>query len=227
MWRGGDPYGIFWQVVQVIGNSTQGEDYRTLWRDESLNQPSTKDCKLITNGDNFLEVHLDNKLVYSNSSLDLQMPPPFNSYLELTTPSADEMRYGQFKDYYETYGKGIKLINLPANGSVQIIGNSNQLISNSSINSKGVVEFDLLQHPFPLVANMRIYDSEGKIYASTSKEQHYFWWRHIFTRRTLIPRDIYSLVNVASSLPIQFLIKNQPSLVLIGGAYLSIVFGNI
>lgn len=169
-----NPDGIFWQVVQVIGNSTQGEDYRTLWRDESLNQPSTKDCKLITNGDNFLEVHLDNKLVYSNSSLDLQMPPPFNSYLELTTPSADEMRYGHFKDYYETYGKGIKLINLPANGSVQIIGNSNQLISNLSINSKGVVEFDLLQHPFPLVAKMRIYDSEGKIYASTSKEQHFF-----------------------------------------------------
>jgi hypothetical protein len=175
-------HGVFWQVVSVLGSQTGGEDYRTLWRNESLNQPSTKECKLITNGDNFLEVYLDNDRVYSNSSLDLQMPPPFNSYLELTTPSADEMRYGYFKDYYEAYDTSIKLIDLPANGSLKIIGPSNQVVSNASINSEGVAKLDLVQYDFPLIARIQVFDSDGKIYASTQKELPIFGG-DIFTLR--------------------------------------------
>src|SRR2546422_3733070 len=48
--------------------------YTTLFRsDTSPNQPLTRDCTIITNGNNYLKVYLDNVLVYESNNLDLQM----------------------------------------------------------------------------------------------------------------------------------------------------------
>jgi hypothetical protein len=159
--------GIFWQAVETFGNYSQATKYTTLWADKSSNQPLTRDCKIVTNGNNFLEIFMDNNLVYSNDKLNLQMPAPFNSYLEVTTPSSDRMRYGLFNDYYSAYGEDLKLINAPTGGYVKIIGKSNELLASASINNAGVADLNIIKYSFPLNGMIRVYDSTNKIIAST------------------------------------------------------------
>ena len=166
--------GVFWQAVQTFGNYTQATKYTTLWANKSSNQPLTRDCKIVTNGNNFLEIYVDNNLVYSNDKLNLQMPAPFNSYLELTTPSSDMMRYGLFNNYYSVHDVNLKLINAPVGGYVKIIGKSNQLLASTPINDAGVADLNIIKHSFPLNGIIRVYDSTNKIVASTAKSVSIF-----------------------------------------------------
>ncbi len=159
--------GIFWQAVETLGNYSQATKFKTLWADNSSNQPLTRDCKIVTNGNNFLEIYMDNNLVYSNDKLKLQMPAPFNSYLELTTPSSDMMRYGLFNNYYSAYGEDLKVINAPIGGYVKIIGKSNELLASGSINDAGVADLNIIKYSFPLNGMIRVYDSTNKLMAST------------------------------------------------------------
>jgi hypothetical protein len=161
------PSGIFWGAVETLGNYSQATKYTTLWADKSSNQPLSRDCKIVTNGNNFLEIYVDNNLVYSNDKLNLQMPTPFNSYLELTTPSSDTMRYGLFNNYYSVHDVNLKLINAPVGGYVKIIGKSNELLASTPINDSGVAELNIIKHSFPLNGIIRVYDSTNKIVAST------------------------------------------------------------
>ena len=75
-------WGEEWVVASVTGNANQGTQENTLWTDTSTNQPLSRECTIITNGNNYLKVYLDGNLVYQNSTLNLQMAEPFNSYLE-------------------------------------------------------------------------------------------------------------------------------------------------
>jgi hypothetical protein len=158
--------GIFWGAVETLGNYSQATRYTTLWADKSSNQPLTRDCKIVTNGNNLLEIYMDNNLVYSNDKLKLQMPVPFNSYLELTTPSSDTIRYGLFNNYYSAYGEDLKVINGPIGGYVKIIGKSNELLA-SAVYNDGVADLNIIKHSFPLNGMIRVYDSTNKIIAST------------------------------------------------------------
>ncbi len=166
--------GIFWGAVDTLGNYSQATKYTTLWANKNSNQPLTRDCKIVTNGNNFLEIYMDNNLVYSNNKLKLQMPVPFNSYLELTTPSAYTMRYGLFNNYYSTYGEDLQVINGPSGGYVKIIGKSNQLLASTPINDAGVADLNIIKHSFPLNGIIRVYDSTNKIVASTAKSVSIF-----------------------------------------------------
>jgi hypothetical protein len=180
--------GIFWGAVETLGNYSQATKYTTLWADKSSNQPLTRDCKIVTNGNNFLEIYVDNNLVYSNDKLNLQMP--FNSYLELTTPSSGTMTYGLFNNYYSVHDVNLKLINVPVGGYVKIIGKSNQLLASTPINDAGVADLNIIKHSFPLNGIIRVYDSTNKIVASTAKSVSIFggdvyeltpsssWWVH-------------------------------------------------
>jgi hypothetical protein len=110
---------------------------------------------------------MDNKLVYSNNKLKLHMPPPFNSYLELTTPSSDMMRYGLFNNYYSAYDKDLKVINAPIGGYVKIIGKSNELLTSAPVNNDGVANLNIIKYSFPLNAKISVYDSTNKLVIST------------------------------------------------------------
>lgn len=163
------PEGLVWQAVYASGNYSQASNFETLWLDTSSNQSLTRDCKLLTNGNNYLEIYIDNVRVYSNNTLNLQMPPPFNSYLEVTTPSSDEIRYGLFEDYYEDYyepHKTVKVINAPGGGSVKIIGESNKILANVPVDKDGIANLNIIQYPFPLIARIQVYDSENKTVTS-------------------------------------------------------------
>ncbi|MGI0101169.1 MAG: hypothetical protein ACREA7_01070 [Nitrosotalea sp.] len=75
-------WGTEWAVASVTGNDNQVTQENVLWTDTSANQPLTRDCTIITNGDNYLKVYLDGNMVYTSNNLNLQMPEPFNAYLE-------------------------------------------------------------------------------------------------------------------------------------------------
>lgn len=162
------PSGVVWQVVYASANFSQANNYQTLWRDTSIGQPITRDCKLLTNGNNYLEVYIDNVRVYSNNTLRLQMPQPFNSYLEVTTPSSDRIRYALFEDYYAAYGKTVKVINAPAGGRVKIIGESNKVLADALVQNDGTSNLNIIQYPFPLISKIQIYDAGNKTVTSIS-----------------------------------------------------------
>src|SRR6185312_15666138 len=74
-------WGLDWIVVSTTGNVNQATQFNVLYADPSSNQPLTRDCTIITNGNNYLKVYLDGTLVYNNSTMNLQMPGPFNAFL--------------------------------------------------------------------------------------------------------------------------------------------------
>src|SRR6185312_2258838 len=106
--------GTVWAVISTNGTVNQATQFHVLWADTSANQPLTRDCTIITNGNNYLKVYMDNTMVYTDSTLNLQMPKPFNVYLEPQSSYPGQLLNSTFLDYYVTTGENIKVTNLPA-----------------------------------------------------------------------------------------------------------------
>src|SRR5438132_1662330 len=82
--------------------------------------PLTRDCTIITNGSNLMKVYLDGRLVYSSSTLNLQMPSPFNSYLEVQSTYAGGMLHASYNDYYATVSDAVRVQNAPPGDTAQV-----------------------------------------------------------------------------------------------------------
>src|SRR5574337_1768959 len=108
-------WGTTWGIISTIGNVNQANTFSTLYLDTSANQPLTRDCTIITNGNNYLKVYLDGTMVYTSSTLNLQMPGQLIAFLEPQTSYAGQMLYGTYKDYYSTTDENIKVTNNPVN----------------------------------------------------------------------------------------------------------------
>lgn len=161
------PAGVEWRVESGLGNDVVVTQHHDLWRD--MNGPVwERDCTIITNGANYLKVYLDNKLVYSNNKLNLQMPRPFNSYLEVQTTYADENLYGKFTDYYSTRDEKLEIINGPPGGLVRVVdGGSDSSFIESPINNAGYASLDFGSRPYPIVAQLQVLDTQDKMVSST------------------------------------------------------------
>ena len=156
--------GYYWSVVLATGSQDGAEHFTTLWADQSSNQPLTRECTIITNGENYLKVYLDGVSVYSNSTLELTMPAPFYAFVEVQTTTSSKMRFGAYADYYATLNNDIRLMNAPRSGIVQIIDSStgNQ-IANGTVGWDGTARFDVGMYHMPIHnALINIYDSSGK-----------------------------------------------------------------
>ena len=167
------PLGYDWTVQSGTGNTidvTQEHDLVT--SNVTLNEPLTKDCTIVTNGDNDLKVYLDHKLVYSSDKLNLQMPRPFNSYLEVQTTYSKDNLYGKFKDYYSARGENVTVINAPIGGSAKIVETApaGGLLAYAPIDQHGVANLNIGQYHFPLTAQIQIFDSNNKIVTSTAPD---------------------------------------------------------
>jgi hypothetical protein len=161
--------GITWTVVSTKGDSSQATEFNTLWTDTSVNQSYTRDCTIVTNGSNYLAVYLDNKLVYLSQSLDLQMPAPFNAYLEVQTSTASQELTGTYTDFYVTSKNTVKVSNAPAGSTVKIIDSStNKILVKGTANSAGTVWLNIAKHHMPLSAYIKAYDPSGMLVASSS-----------------------------------------------------------
>ena len=158
--------GNAWAVVRTIGDYNQATEFQTLWSDSSPGQPQTRDCTIITNGSNMLQVYLDGKMVYSGKDLNLQMPPPFNVYLEVQSSSPTELLVGTYRDYYAAAGPSITVNDAPAGGTVKVVQGST-VLAMGTVSSSGMVSIDLGKFHFPLSAAIRVFGPDGKLIAST------------------------------------------------------------
>jgi len=159
--------GTYWTLVHGYGDNVEASTFDTLWVDTSPNQPLTRDCTVITNGDNYLKLYMDNVLVYSSNTLSLNMPAPFDYYLQTMNSYYNQMRYGVFKDYYATTDENIQVTNNPSNAAtVTLADSSGNSLASSSIAS-GVATLDVGKYHFPIAGTINVYDSSGGIIASS------------------------------------------------------------
>jgi len=166
-------FGTQWSIVSTVGNANQSTQFNILWTDSSVNQPLTRDCTIITNGDNYLKVYLDGVMVYSSNTLKLNMPGPFYAFLEPQSNYAGQLLEGTYKDYYAASDEKIQVINLPNNAArVDLTDTSGVLVSASV--SGGTAILDVGKYHFPLATNIKVYDSNNAIITSTSTPVNIF-----------------------------------------------------
>ncbi len=160
--------GYYWTVVQATGPAVGAVTTTNLWTSPTNTMPLTQDCTIITNGNNYLKVYLGGNVVYKSSTLTLNMPSPFNAYLEVQTNSASAIRFGSYLSYYSTIGENVTVTKAPAGGTVKIVDSLNNLVASAPVSSTGTATLTLGKFRLPLTANIQAYDSTNTLVASTT-----------------------------------------------------------
>ena len=159
--------GTIWELVWATGNSQGATNFQTLWS-SGTGQPLTEICTLITNGNNYLKLYIDGSLVYSSSSLNLQMPSPFQIYLEPETSYAGSELYASFLNFYLTSGEYLTINNLPSSAThVQLVSPGGRVIA-SAAKSGSSATIEMGGFTFPVNARIVAKNSRGATVASTS-----------------------------------------------------------
>jgi len=176
-----------WALVNATGNTTQINAFDVLWFDQSPNQPLTRDCTIITNGTNFLQAYIDGSKVYENQNGNLQMPAPFNDFLEPQSSDASQFLVGSYKNYYVTTEGNIHVMNLTSTArTVEIVDNMGSVLSTGAA-SGGTATLDVGQFTFPLAANIKVLDSSNNVIASSPEK--------------IYGGDVYSMINQSTPPP--------------------------
>ncbi len=155
-----------WAIINTVGTTNQATKFTVLWMDNTANQPLTRDCSIITNGQNYLKVYLDGNMVYSSNNLNLQMPAPFNTYLEPETSYSGQFLTGSFQDYYVTSDEKITITGNPSNAArADVVDSSGNVLATSQV-SGGTAVLDVGKYHFPLSGTIKVYDSNNGLLAS-------------------------------------------------------------
>jgi hypothetical protein len=134
--------------------------FTQLWSDPSPNQPLTRSCTLITNGNNYLSVYLDNELRFMSTTLHLMMASPFIAFLECQTSYSGQMLSGTFEDFYVSTTPTLTVTNLPSTASsVQLVDSLGNAMTAPV--SNGVAVLDIGGKTFPFSASIIVKDSTG------------------------------------------------------------------
>jgi hypothetical protein len=161
-------FGTVWAVFWATGNPYGATNFTRLWYDPNPDQPLTRDCTIITNGNNYLKVYLDGVKVVDRTDMNLQMPPPFNVFLEPQSSYAGQMLNGTFTDYYASAGENVTVNGIPQNAArVDIVDSSGNVLATSPIANQ-VASLDVGQYHFPLSGTIKVYDSNNVLIASSS-----------------------------------------------------------
>ncbi|HEX5457173.1 MAG TPA: fibronectin type III domain-containing protein [Candidatus Nitrosotalea sp.] len=161
--------GTYWTLVHGYGDDIEASHFDTLWVDSSSNQPLTRECTVITNGANYLKLYMDGVMVYSSNTLSLNMPAPFDYYLQTMNSYYNQMRHGTFQDYYATTDEKISVSGNPSNAAtVSIVDSTGQSLASSSITT-GSATLDVGKYHFPIAGTIQVKDSSGGIIASSAQ----------------------------------------------------------
>ena len=156
-----------WAIVHTYGSPFGSLAFQTLWYDPSDNQPLTRDCTIITNGQNYLKVYLDNVLVYSSSALALGMPAPFNAFLEPQSSYNGAELFGTYSNFYSALSENAKVINSPSSAATaEVLDSTGNILASSPVIS-GNATLDVGKYDFPINANVKVFDSNNVQIAST------------------------------------------------------------
>jgi len=159
-------FGTVWAVFWATGNPFGATSFTRLWYDPSPNQPLTRDCTIITNGNNYLKVYMDGVKVVDSTTMNLQMPGPFNVFLEPQSSYDGQLLNGTFTDYYASAGENVTVTNLPSNtGRVDIVDSSGNILATSQAANQ-IASLDVGQYHFPLSGTIKVYDSNNALITS-------------------------------------------------------------
>jgi len=127
-----------------------------LYVDSSANQPLTRDCTIVTNGQNYLAVYFDGTQVFENSHQNLGYQMPFYFFLETQTSYAGAMFTGTFSDFYLASSDIVTVTNMPANSVAQIVSATGQVLASSPADGSGTATMPIGKYHMPLVANIQV-----------------------------------------------------------------------
>jgi hypothetical protein len=198
--------GTQWVVAATKGDSFGITNETILWNSNmDLNEPLTVDCKIITNGTNYLKVILDGTPVYESNTLNLQMTNPLVAFLEPQTSYAGQILNGTYKNYYATSDTTIKITNNPVLASnvdlvVPISSTTGQIVATAPVDSSGKATLNIENFTMPLGAYIQVYDSNGIQLATTPNTVNIFGG------------DVYT-VNINPSTTLTPSISNQTNTV--------------
>src|SRR5437867_8941488 len=99
--------------------------------------------------------------LYQSGSLMLNMPSPFNSYLEVQTNSASAMRFGNYLYYYADSSENITVTNAPAGGTVKIVDSTDNVLASVPVSSAASAIAVVRLYRLPLTASIQAYDYAG------------------------------------------------------------------
>lgn len=173
---------LTWAVTHTSFDVNGISKYKVLWSDVNPKPSLTRECTIITNGNDVLRVILDTTEVYSNYKSDLQMNSPFSSYLETQSSHAEEKLYGTYQDFYITSGATIQVTNVP-NYIVQMTltdMSNNILATGNVINGTGII--DVANFHFPFIANIHAIQNQRPVISTSSPV-------------TIFGGDVYSVVQ--------------------------------
>jgi hypothetical protein len=151
-----DNGGYAWAVVQTTGTPSGSTTFNTLWYEWMGGQPLTRDCTIITNGSNFLEVYLDGSLVYSSNSLNLGYQFPLTAFLEVESTDNTSMHFSTYTDYYATASGSIQVTGAPIGSTVKVVGPSGTVLASGQAGLSGSTVLDISRYDMPLVANIEV-----------------------------------------------------------------------
>ena len=158
-----------WQVVYGTGNLSGASQTNTLYFHYYPygSGPLSQTCTIMTNGANFLSVYIGGTQVYSNSSMNLQIASPFNTYLEVTGVNMTQSMNGSFTNFYTSLNDTVTVTNAPSGGIVQVTG-TNTPIANATVGSNGVATLTLPASAMPQTGVINVYNSSGVLVATTT-----------------------------------------------------------
>jgi len=156
-----------WQVAEATGNANQATKTTVLYSDPAANQPLTRECTIVTNGSNYLEVFIDHNLVYRSTTLKQNMTTPFIFFLETQLSYSGQVLYGTFSNFYATTGEAVVVNNIPAAATtVQIVDPLGTVLATAPVNS-GTATIAVGQFTFPLKGKIIVYGQGNVVVASS------------------------------------------------------------
>ena len=159
-----DHTGYYW-IVQY--STDAGSTWNTLYAPPRDSLPQTEDCTVMTNGSNYLDVYIGGKIVFSNTTMNLNMPTPLHAFIQADT-SSSSMDYTTYSNYYSTTDENIKVTNNPSNAvTVKIVDTAGNVLATAPVNA-GTATLNIGMYTFPLAGTINIYDSSNSVIASSS-----------------------------------------------------------
>ena len=185
-----------WSVVSAEGDTGGARQFHVLWTNSSLNQPLTRECTVITNGQNYLKVYMDNVLVYSNNTLDLPMPDPFLTFLEVQSSYNGKPLYGTYRDFYITSNENIDVISNPSTATtVKLVDLTGAVLASGDV-VDGTARLNVGKYHFPLTANIVVYNSTNVPIVSTSSPVKIFGGDVFSARQNWSIENFVSFLNL-------------------------------
>src|SRR6185437_15049173 len=199
--------GTQWVVAAANGDPFGATKFTPLWWSAMTpTEPLTRDCTIITNGNNYLKVYLDGNMVYQSTTLKLNMSSNLIAFLEPQTNYASQLLNGTFNDYYTTSGENVTVTNNPPFATtvdiVEPVSGSSQgkVLATAPVDSSGTATLSIGNYRMPLSAYIVAYDSSGIPVASTSNPVGIFGGNIYAVSGTPVSYAANSATNTAMSI---------------------------